>query len=331
MSERKILKVSEVGIKGAQIEEYSNDPSEFTLSSFEKNLGIKIISKNKEELIFDITGIEPPLANAIRRILISEIPTMAIETVILHQNTSVIPDEVLCHRLGLIPILADADEFQYKRENDEFNENNSLHFKLQVKCTKNKNGEIVNGSVYSGQLVFVPKGKQAEKFVGDEVIRPVYDDILIDRLGPGQEIDAELICVKGIGKTHAKWSPVCTAYYRLLSNITFNNDIKGEDAKELEALCPKKVFGIKKGVAVVDDIRNCTTCRECIRNNKFKELINLGKESDHYEFHVESVGIYEAEELVFKAIRVLKEKVDMWTSILLDKVNINERKMSVSK
>jgi len=60
-------------------------------------------------------GVEPPVVNAIRRILLSEIPTMAIETVNILQNTSIIPDEVLAHRLGLIPIIADADEFQYKK------------------------------------------------------------------------------------------------------------------------------------------------------------------------------------------------------------------------
>ena len=128
----KILPIDEAGIKGAQIEEYQNDPSQFTLLSFQEDTDIKIISKSSEELVFDITGIEPPVANALRRILIGEIPTMAIETVIIHQNTSIIPDEVLSHRLGLIPIFANADDFQYKRENDEFNENNSLTFKLQV-------------------------------------------------------------------------------------------------------------------------------------------------------------------------------------------------------
>lgn len=327
----KILKVTEEGVKGAQIEEYQNDPSDFTLSSFQDNTEIKIISKDEEEIVFDLIGVEPPLANALRRILISEIPTMAIETVIINQNTSIIPDEVLSHRLGLIPIFANADEFQYKRENDEFNENNSLTFHLKVKCTKNEKGEIINSDIHSDKLVFVPKGKQAEKFVGDEAIRPVYNDILINKLRPGQEIDLECICVKGIGKTHAKWSPVSTAYYRLLSNIQFNQDITGEDADELKNLCPMKVFDVANGKAIVKNSRKCTTCRECIRNQKFKSLVNLGKVSDHYEFHIESVGIYEPEDIFFRALRVLKEKSDMWTGILLDKVNYNERKNTLGK
>ncbi len=64
-------------------------------------------------IVFDLSGVDAPVANALRRILLSEIPTMAIEKVLLFQNTSVIQDEVLAHRLGLIPIKVDPRLFQY--------------------------------------------------------------------------------------------------------------------------------------------------------------------------------------------------------------------------
>lgn len=106
----------------------------------------------------------------------------------------------------------------------------------------------------------------------------------------------ELICEKGIGKTHAKWSPVSTAYYRLVPDIKLNSEIKDDDAVELKKLCPTGVFDIedlgKKGKrAIVGDVRKCTTCRECIRPDKFKDRVDLGKIKDRFEFHVESVGI----------------------------------------
>ncbi len=82
-----------------------------SLKHFIKNCDIEIIKLDDEEIVFDLIGVEPPLANALRRILIAEIPTMAIEKVNLWQNTSIIPDENLAHRMGLIPIKADPREF----------------------------------------------------------------------------------------------------------------------------------------------------------------------------------------------------------------------------
>jgi DNA-directed RNA polymerase I and III subunit RPAC1 len=129
------------------------------------------------------------LANALRRILISEIPTIAIDIVNLYQNTSVIPDEVLCHRLGLIPILANANDFEYKKDNEEFNENNSLHFKFHIKCEKKKNmdrEDTSNEEVLSNKIIWNPIGDQAKNFVGDNLIKVVFEDILIAKLRPGQ-------------------------------------------------------------------------------------------------------------------------------------------------
>jgi DNA-directed RNA polymerases I and III subunit RPAC1 len=76
-------------------------------------------------------------------------------------------------------------------------------------------------------------------------VGPLFDDILIAKMRPGQEIEMELICEKGYGKTHAKWSPVSTAYYRLVPDIMFKSDILGEDAEELVKLCPVGVFDIE--------------------------------------------------------------------------------------
>lgn len=55
----------------------------------------------------------------------------------------------------------------------------------------------------------------------------------------------EVYCEKGIGKTHAKWSPVSTAYYRLVPNIEIKEEIVGQDAEELKGVCPMGVFDIE--------------------------------------------------------------------------------------
>jgi DNA-directed RNA polymerase I and III subunit RPAC1 len=290
---------------------------------------IEIKSKTEEELVFDIKGVDPTIVNTLRRIMIAEVPTMAIETVIINQNTSVIPDEVLAHRLGLIPILADANDFIEKKPEEDFNDRNSMKFSLKVKCFTDKNGKIINENIFSKDLIFVPQGQQEQKFYNNQnkkySIGLVHDDILINKLIPGMEIDLECYCVKGIGRVHAKWSPVCTAYYRLINKIKILEEINGDDAEELKQLCPKGVFVInKKGNAEIGNVRDCTSCRECIRQEKFKNLIELGKVADHYEFHIESVGMYKPESIFFRAIDVLKEKIKTWHELLNEKAQINK-------
>ncbi len=151
--------------------------------------------------------------------------------------------------------------------------------------------------------------------------RPLFGDILIAKLRPGQEIEMELFCEKGIGKTHAKWSPVSTAYYRLVPDIKFKKEILNEDAKELKKLCPVGVFDIEdlaggRKRAFVADARRCTTCRECIRPAKFTDVVDLGKIKDRFEFHVESVGMYKPADLVIEALKKLKEKANHWLDVL---------------
>ena len=68
--------------------------------------------------------------------------------------------------------------------------------------------------------------------------------------------------------------------------------------------------------ATVANQRNCTTCRECIRHDRFTDKINLGKKKDVFEFHVESVGMFKPEEIVTQSIGILKEKVNKWMEIL---------------
>jgi DNA-directed RNA polymerases I and III subunit RPAC1 len=65
---------------------------------------------------FDMVGIDASIANSFRRILLAEVPTMAIEKVHVFNNTSVIQDEVLAHRLGLIPLKANPNLFKFKKD-----------------------------------------------------------------------------------------------------------------------------------------------------------------------------------------------------------------------
>lgn len=89
----------------------------------------------------ELKGIDAALANGLRRIIIAEIPTMAFHKVFLYQNTSVIPDELLVHRLGLLPIKVDSNEFETRKEDQDLNAENSLKFELRVVCRRKKEYE----------------------------------------------------------------------------------------------------------------------------------------------------------------------------------------------
>jgi DNA-directed RNA polymerase I and III subunit RPAC1 len=170
--------------------------------------------------------------------------------------------------MGLIPIKADPRLFNFHEksqslgedEEEPYTEEDSLRFRLHVKCTKkdpnapmiinnthDENKLYNNPNVFSGHLKWVPVGNQRERLAGidGKGVAALFDDILIAKMRPGQEIEMELICEKGYGKTHAKWSPVSTAYYRLVPDIKFKEDIKGADAEELVKLCPVGVFDIE--------------------------------------------------------------------------------------
>lgn len=330
----------------ASFQALTGHPEKTSIRDFIEQCDIEILELNDEEIVFDLIGAEPPLANALRRILIAEIPTMAIEKVNMWQNTSIIPDENLAHRVGLIPIKADPRLFDNHKRLEQtdggehidpttrYQENDCIKFKLHVRCTKkdptapmivnntvDEEKHYNNANVLASQLKWIPLGDQAERFKGDDIPKALYGDILVAKLRPGQEIEMELFCEKGIGKTHAKWSPVSTAFYRLVPDIKFNKDILNEDAKELKALCPTGVFDIEdigggKKRAVVADVRKCTTCRECIRPEKFRDVVDLGKIKDRFEFHVESIGVYKPADLVVEALKKLKEKAQHWLEVI---------------
>lgn len=170
---------------------------------------------------------------------------------------------------------------------------------------------LERSSVYSSDLIWEPLSGQKEIFE-DHPVKPLYPNILIAKLRENQEIELQIFCSKNTGRVHAKWSPVSTAYYRLLPSITFKEPIEGEDARELVSICPTGVFGIKKNKkkeeAEIEDIYKCTMCRECIRPDKFNEKIVLGKERKRYIFTIESVGVIRPEKLFLDALQVVKDK-----------------------
>ncbi|XP_075440356.1 DNA-directed RNA polymerases I and III subunit RPAC1 isoform X2 [Ascaphus truei] len=271
--------------------------------TFEKNFRVDVIKMAQDTLEFDMVGIDAALANAFRRILLAE-------------------DEILAHRLGLIPIRADPRLFEYRSADDaEGTEIDTLQFELNVKCTRNPqackessdpNELYLNHKVYTSHMKWVPQGNQADLFSEADAPCPVLGDILIAQLRPGQEIHVLMHCVKGVGKDHAKFSPVATASYRLLPEITLLHPVEGDLADTLQRCFSPGVIAVDvvngKKVARVQDSRMDTCSREIFRHEELKNLVKMARVRDHYIFSIESTGILAAEVLVSEAVKVLMGK-----------------------
>jgi len=295
------------------------------LEKFRKLLKIRIVKKADLEMEFDLIGVDPSIANAFRRIMISEVPSMAIEKVYLYNNTSIIPDEVLAHRLGLIPLKANPRSFAYRRPDDVTGtDDDTLEYSLNIKCSWKPNRPkdstdpdelYLNHKVLSGHIKWLARGTQTLS-VKPKDVAPVHDDIVIAKLRPGHEIEMKLQAVKGIGRDHAKFSPVATAYYRLLPEIKLTKEVSGEMAERLQQCFSPGVIKLiekKKGkkVAVVQNARYDSCSRNVLRHDDLAECVVLSRVKDHFIFSVESVGAMAPETIFTEAIDVLVSKCDL--------------------
>ncbi|CAF0954138.1 unnamed protein product [Adineta steineri] len=303
---------------------YPGYDDRLNLDEFRKNLQIQISHLDNTTTEFDIIGIDASITNAFRRILIAELPSMAIEKVHVTENSSVLPDDVLAHRLGLIPLRANARLFVDKTPGDtKEHEDDTLVFKLKATCKKNPKATdgnddpknlYINSSVYTEHMEWIPIGNQATKFKMDDV-GPVFNDILVVKLRPGQEIDLKLVCHKGIGRDHAKFSPVCTASYRLMPEIVLKKPIYDKDAEQLQKCFTQGVIELEddnngRRHAVVSKPRIDMCSREALRYPELKDRIELNKIRDHFIFSIESAGALSPDQLFIDSIKLLMSKCD---------------------
>ena len=120
LQERRIVGVNEETVTNTSSTDIpghygpSQDDS-WDLEAFKHNLKVQFHQNKPYDSVFSLVGVDASIANAFRRILISEVPTLAIEDVFVFENTSIIQDEVLAHRLGLIPLTGNAEGLKWMR------------------------------------------------------------------------------------------------------------------------------------------------------------------------------------------------------------------------
>ena len=176
---------------------------------------------------------------------------------------------------------------------------------------------LEHGIVYASDLEWQPCGTQQER-LNDEVPRPVNEDIVLAKLRPGQKIHLEVHAVRGIGKTHAKFSPVCTAHYRMMPEVVLIKPVYDEKAELLMRLMPgvfkltkvsksEKKLGKEKKAEVHSPI-NCTMSRNFMQDEELASSVRVSRIPDHFIFSIESVGQIPAAEIFRRAIHILKKK-----------------------
>lgn len=299
----------------------------WSLDTFKENFKIDIHQLGDQEMNFDLIGIDTSVANAYRRIMIADVPSVAFESIFIYKNTGVIQDEVLAQRIGLIPISINPDQLEWvdtsqpiKLDDDGNKQINmtsadTVEFQLNVKCERNPdapkgstdpNELYINSSVYARDLRFKPLGSQETELSPlPSVCNP---DILLAKLRPGQEIILSAYAVLGVGRDHAKFSPVATASYRLLPTIDIIGEpITGELARKFQRCFPPGVIEIDNNdQAVVKGARKDTVSREVLRHEEFKGRVKLGRKRDHFIFNIESANSMQPDEIFVKSVRHLK-------------------------
>lgn len=174
------------------------------------------------QIKFSIEGVDCSVSNALRRICIAEVPTLAIDLVEVLENSSVLCDEFISHRLGLIPLLsALTKEFSFPYEySDADGGKTEVQFDLHIKSRSDQTYDVT-----SGDLTCQDKRIQPVEYNSSESANSTNSGILIVKLRKNQEIQVRCVARKGVGKDHAKWSPVATAVFRYEPSIYVDENV----------------------------------------------------------------------------------------------------------
>jgi len=271
-------------------------------------------------LTFILSNTDKSVANALRRVMISEVPTMAIELVEITENSSVLDDEFLAHRLGLVPLTSHTvDSFNYPKECvcARGCDLCTVEFTLDVTCSEDKTLEVTSRDLRSKNPEVVPVHVDADL---EATLSTGGDDkgILLVKLAKNQQVKLKAVAYKGRGREHAKWSPVATAALRYEPKITLDKKLLSEltdsEKKEFVDSCPPKVYKFDKKTSTVEieDKTLCIYCDECVK--KSRELgkygmVRVDEKPGRFIFTVESTGARSPEEIVVAAFAVLKQKL----------------------
>lgn len=265
-------------------------------------IDITEMTPNKAEFVISDTS--PAFANALRRIISSDVPKMAIDNVEFHlgpimdekgtafESVSPMFDEVVAHRLSMIPVPTDLETFNFRSKcscNGEGCPSCTIMYSL------NKKGPC---TVYSGDL----------EPIGDAKFRIKDDLIPIVKLADDQALLVYATAELGTGRQHAKWQAAVGAGYRFFAKIEINHakcDLGGSCVK----VCPKGVLAKEEKKIVAKHPEKCNLCRACVEVCD-ASVIKVTPIPGKILFRFETDGSLQAKEVLIKGFKILEEKYD---------------------
>ncbi len=266
-----------------------------------KVMSLEVLEKNDLKLFFVVEGISVEMANAIRRIIISEIPVMAVDEVIILKNDSPLYDEIISHRLGMLPLTTDLEVYKLPRDCSCGGYGCPL-------CQVSLTCEVINTTsapleIYSGNLKS-----------NDPNIVPVDPNIPIVKVDKNDKVIIEAYSILGIAKEHAKFQAVSNILYRFYPQIDFDDSkcTKCHDKCIVSRMCPERLFDFsnKKAPILMEDYwKNCIICDACHKECP-EEAINISWKDNTYIFSLESDGVLPYDVIIKKTFEIFLEKID---------------------
>lgn len=251
---------------------------------------IEILKLNEDEMEFSLSDSNPAFANAIRRVAMREVPVMAIEEVEFEVNDSAMYDEMMAHRLALVPLRTPLKGYVLPTE---CGCREGRCPKCSVSLTLKRDGPA---TVMSSDL------KSA-----DEEVVPVSGSIPIIRLEEGQRLELTAYARLGLGKEHAKWQPGLVAYKYM---PIFELEKKACDGcGACVKACPPNLIELVEKKPVVRDLVLCTMCKGCQEACPPK-AIRIRGDPTRFIFRIESMGFIPPERILLKAVEVLEGKFE---------------------
>ena len=257
---------------------------------------IQILEKTDDYMRFIVSGVNVPFVNALRRIMLTEIPTMAIDEIVILENSSILNDEILAHRVGLIPIKTDLETYGLPEDCQCESEFGCNLCRANLTLESEATDKII--TVYSGDMT--PENPE---------IAPVSSKIPLVKLAPEQKVKFEAYARLGKGKKHAKWQPVSMCVYTHLPEIKIDTKNCDECGKCVK-ICPEAIFVKTSDGIKTQNVLDCTLCMDCVDAcSKNPKAVEVTWDKGAFIFKIESTGALKVEQIVTEAAKILDQKI----------------------